>query len=134
MLYRYMKIRADSTKRAAEVVQPRYDDDDVSEIGYISSMRDEVFLRDDNRVNLVWFVKVPATGAEYSCSYERGFPDFRKGDDVKIIRPKNVEDEAGEGYIVGLHEKLTGKAGVVSMIDEESLELVMPDADPQDPY
>jgi hypothetical protein len=113
MLYRYLKIRRDSAKRAAEVVRLKLDENDVTEIGYISSMRDEVFLRDENRVNLVWFVKVPATGAEYSCSYEYGFPDFRQGDDVTIIHPQNVGDEAGYGYIVGLHYKLTGKAALV---------------------
>jgi hypothetical protein len=127
MLNRYSKIRQDSTKRAAKVVQPKEDDDDVAEIGYISSMRDEVFLRKENRVNLVWFVKVPATGAEYSCSYENGFADFRKGDAVRIIRPKDVSDEAGFGYIVGLHYKLTGKAALVWVIDEDNLELDLPD-------
>ena len=133
MLYRYMKIREDSAKRAAEVVRPSQDDDDVAEIGYIYSMRDEVFLRDENQVNLVWFIKVPATGARYSCSYQRGFPDFRKGDDVRIIRPKNLEDEAGYGYVVGLHEKLTGKAALVWVIDEEHLEMDMPEPDPPEP-
>jgi hypothetical protein len=129
MLYRYLKIRQDSAKRAAEVVQLKLDNDDVSEIGYISSMRNEVFLRDDNRVNLVWFVKVPATGAEYSCSYENGFPDFRKGDDVRIIHPKNAGDEAGFGYIIGLHYKLTGETALVWVIDEENLELDRPNPD-----
>jgi hypothetical protein len=109
MLYRYIKIRADSAKRAAAVVYPKEDEDSVSEIGYIYEMRDEVFLQEDNRVNLVWFIKVPATGGRYSCSYERGFPDFRKGDDVRIIRPKDLASEAGFGYVVGLHEKLTAK-------------------------
>ena len=132
MLYRYIKIRQDSGKRAAEIVRPTQGVDDAGEIGYIYSMRDEVFLRDENRVNLVWFIKVPATGSRYSCSYERGFPDFHKGDDVKIIRPKNLEDEAGYGYIVGLHEKLTGKAALVWVIDEEQLEMNMPEPDPPD--
>lgn len=95
MLSRYMKIRADSEKRAAAVVQLEEDGESVSEIGYIYSMRDEVFLRDENQVNLVWFIKVPATGDRYSCSYERGFPEFRVGDDVRIIRPKDVATDAG---------------------------------------
>jgi hypothetical protein len=133
MLYRYTKIRKDSAMRAAQVVRPKQDDDDVAEIGYIYSMRDEVFLRDENRVNLVWFIKVPATGARYSCSYERGFPDFRKGDDVRIIRQKNLEDEAGYGYVVGLHDKLTGKAALVYVNDEEQLEMDMPEPDPPEP-
>lgn len=123
MLYRYTKIREDSAKRAADVVRPRQDDEDVAEVGYIYSMRDELFLRDDNQINLVWFVEVPATGARYSCSYERGFPNFRKGDDVRIIHSKNVEDESSFGYVVGLHEKLSGKAALVWVIDEEQLEI-----------
>jgi hypothetical protein len=133
MLYRDVKIRQDSTKRAAEVVHLKLDDDDVTEIGYISSMRNEVFLRDENRVNLVWFVKVPATGAEYSCSYEYGLPDFRQGDDVRIIHSQNVGDEAGYGYIVGLHYKLTGRTALVWVIDEENLELDRPEPDPPEP-
>ena len=133
IFYRYVKIREDSAKRAAEVVRPRMSDDDVAEFGYVYSMRDEIFLRDENRVNLVWFIKVPATGARYSCSYERGFPDFRKGDDIRIIRPKNLEDDAGYGCVVGLHEKLTGKSALVWVIDEEQLEMDMPEPDPPEP-
>jgi hypothetical protein len=129
MLYRYKKISEDSANRAAEVVQPKQDDDEIAEIGYIYSMRDEIFLRDENRVNLVWFIKVPTSGARYSCSYEHGFPDFRKGDDVRIIRPRNLEDGAGYGYVVGLHEKLTGKAALVWVNDEEQMEMDMPEPD-----
>lgn len=62
MLYRYVEIRKDFASRASKLVRPTKDDgNDVVEVGYIYSMRDEVFLRDDNRVNLIWFVKVPAT-------------------------------------------------------------------------
>jgi hypothetical protein len=131
MLYRYMKIREDSAKRAAQIVQPRLDDDDAGEVGYIYSMRNELFLRDDDRVNLVWFIKVPVTGARYSCSYERGFSDFRKGDDVTIIRPRNVEGEADYGYVVGLHDNLRGKVALVWVIDEEQLEMEIPEPDPE---
>lgn len=35
MLYRYMKIRGDSSRRAAVVVRPRLDEDEVAEIGYV---------------------------------------------------------------------------------------------------
>jgi hypothetical protein len=123
MFNRYMKIRADSEKRAAAVVQPREDTDSVSEIGYVYSMRDEMFLRDDNRVNLVWFIKIPATGDRYSCSYERGFPSFKVGDDVRVIRPRNVASDAGYGYIAGLHENLRGKVALVWVIDVDALEM-----------
>jgi hypothetical protein len=128
--YRYMKIRADSAKRAAVMVR---DDDDVAEIGYVYDMRDEVFLRDDSQVNLVRFIKVPATGARYSCSYEEGFPDFRKGDDVRIIRPKDLIDGSGYGYVVGLHEKLIGKVALVSVNDLEELEMDMEPPNPPEP-
>lgn len=126
MLYRYMKIRQDSAKRAAEIIQPRQDDDVVAEIGYVESMRNELFLRgDDPRRNLVWFVRVPATGADYSCVYEKGFPDFSEGDDVRIIHPKDLNDQAGDGYVVGLHYK-RGKVALVWVIT-----IGMPDTDPQ---
>jgi len=117
MLYRYIKIEQDSAKRAV-VITPRLTDDDVAEIGYIEEMRDELFLRGDYpHRNLVWFVHVPATGRLYSCPYEYGFPDFRTGDDVEIIHPKNVGDQAGNGYVIGLHGKLTGKGALVWVIE-----------------
>jgi hypothetical protein len=117
-------------KARAVVVRPNEDDDSISEIGYIYSMRDEVFLRDENRVNLVWFVKVPATGARYSCAYEEGFSESRKGDDVSIVRPNDLTSGAGYGYVLGLQEKLKGKSALVLVIDEEELEM---DIDPPDP-
>jgi hypothetical protein len=120
---RYVRIRKDAVQRAARVVYPKQDETSVSEIGYVSSMRDEIFLRPDDRINLVWFVKIPSTGALYSCSYERGFPSFKVGDDVRIIRPKDVASDAGFGYIVGLHEQLNGKTALVWVIDEERLEM-----------
>jgi hypothetical protein len=123
MLTRYVKIREDSARRAAETVHPKEDDESVSEVGYVYSMRDEVFLQKDNRVNLVWFIKVPATGNRYSCSYEGGFPEFRVGDDVRIIRPKDVATDAGYGYVMGLHERISGKAALVWVIDEDELEV-----------
>ncbi len=130
VLYRYVKITSDLAKRAAAIVHPKEDEDSVSEIGYIYAMRDEIFLRDDNRVNLVWFIKVPATGDRYSCPYENGFADFRKGDDVRLIRPKDLESESGYGYMVGLHEKLTGRAALVGVIDVDELEMAIPEPDP----
>jgi hypothetical protein len=88
-------------------------------------MRDEIFLREDNRVNLVWFIKVPDSGRRYSCSYEIGFPEFKIGHDVQIIRPKEVEAEAGYGYVVGLHGKTKGKTALVWVIDLDTLELIV---------
>jgi hypothetical protein len=123
ILYRYIEVERDLGKRSASIVQPKVDEDSVSEIGYIYSMRDELFLKEDNTINLVWFIKIPATGERYSCSWERGFSEFRTGDDVRLIRPRDVSMEAGDGYIVGLHDRRTGKASLVWVIDVESLEL-----------
>jgi hypothetical protein len=45
-----------------------------SEIGYIESMRDEVFLHKDNTMNLVWFIKIPATEQRYFESAAPAIP------------------------------------------------------------
>lgn len=119
-----MKVRADSEKRAAVLVRPKDDEESVPEIGYMYSMRDEVFLRDDNRVNLVWFIKVPATGNRYSCSYmNRVSPTSGSVTTVRIVRPKEVASDAGDGYVIGLHGKISGKSALVWVIDEEELEM-----------
>lgn len=43
------------------------------------------------------------------------------------VRPHSArrEGEAGYGYVIGLHEKLMGKAARVWVIDEEQLEMDM---------
>jgi hypothetical protein len=83
---------------------------------------DEVFLRDENKINLVWFVKIPATGKVYSCSYDEGFSQFRTGDDVRLIHPRDSSD-ANYGYVSGLRDGTSGKTAVVWVIDEDELEL-----------
>jgi len=133
LLYRYIKVQQDANRRAAAVIRPVIDNDDVAEIGYVYSMRDEIYLREVPEKNLVWFIKVPATGARYSCQYEYGFPEFRKGDDVRIIHPRDLTEGSGEGYIIGLHEKLTGKTALVNVNDEEELEMDIPEPDLPDP-
>jgi hypothetical protein len=117
------RLEDDLNRRSSSVVHAVMDDDSVSEIGYIYSMRDELFLNGDNTINLVWFIKVPATGERFSCSWERGFSGFKKGDDVRLIRAKDVMSESGYGYVIGLHDKLEGKTSLVNVNDEESLEL-----------
>jgi hypothetical protein len=129
MLIRYVKVETDLNRRSAIIVHPRKDEGSVLEIGYIYSMRDEIFLRDDNRINLVWFVRVPATGKRYSCSFDRGFSEFRTGDDVVIVRPSDLS-EGGYGYVTGLHEKVTGKSVLVWVIDEDDLDGVEVDPAP----
>jgi len=86
-------------------------------------------LREAPEKNLVWFIKVPATGTRYSCQYEYGLPDFKKGNDVLIVHPKDLTDGSGSGYVIGLHEKLTGKVALVNVNDEAELEMDMPEPD-----
>ena len=124
MLYRYIQVASDLSKRSESIVRPEIGENDVSEIGYIYQMRNELFLKDDNTINLVWFVKIPATGEIYSCSWERGFSQFKTGDDVRLIRPKDlIKDGAGYGYIIGLHWELSGKTSLVWVVDNEYDEL-----------
>ena len=72
MRYRYVQVEGDLSKRSAIVVKPKIDEDSVSEIGYIYQMRDELFLKSDNKINLVWFVKIPATGERDEETLEMG--------------------------------------------------------------
>jgi hypothetical protein len=129
LLYRYVKVEQDVARRAAEVVRVKMHDDDVAQVGYIYEMRDEIYLRDMPEKNLVWFIKVPASGVRYSCQYESGFPDFRKGDDVRISHPDDLTKGSGMGYVIGLHEKLEGKIALVNVNDEEQLEMDAPEPD-----
>lgn len=123
MLHLYIQVERDLRTRSASVVQTPVTSNTVSEIGYIYSMRDELFLHDDNTINLVWFIKVPASGERYSCSWERGFSGFKTGDDVLLIRPKTLTPDSDYGYVVGLHDQLEDKVSLVSLADEESLEM-----------
>jgi hypothetical protein len=123
MLARYMKVEADLNRRSAIVVQPKLDGDEVAEIGYIASMRDELFLRKENEINLVWFVKIPATGKVYSCSYEHGFSQFKTGDDVRLLHARDSSD-ADYGYVSGLHWETSGKTAEVWVVDEDELEIL----------
>lgn len=130
LLYRYVKVEQDAARRSAVVVQPKVLDSDVAEIGYIYSMRDEIFLREAPEKNLVWFIKVPETGTRYSCQYQYGVPDFKQGDDVRIIHARDLTDGSDDGYVIGLHGKLTGKVALVNIADEEELEM---DIEPETP-
>lgn len=130
MLYRYIKVETDLKRRSAVTIHAEVDNQSVEEFGYIYSKRDELFLKDDNTENLVWFIDVPQTGARYSCSFEEGFSKFKVGDNVRLIRPKDTDDEAGYGYVVGLYYKETGKAAAVWVIDEANLDITIGDSPP----
>jgi hypothetical protein len=103
----HLKIQRYLDKKSAIVVHPKVGETDVSELGYIYSMRRDNPIHDDE-LNLVWFVVVPATNVHYSCSYEAGFPDFKTGDSVRLIHTKS-DDEGDYGYIIGLHDKEQGR-------------------------
>jgi hypothetical protein len=121
----YEKIQADLQRKSAIAVQPTVGAGDASEIGYIYSMRRETYIR-EGRLNLVWFVVVPATNIHYSCSYEAGFPDFKTGDSVGIIHT-NSDEEGHYGYIIGLHDNKQGKVASVWNFNLDTAELDLPD-------
>jgi hypothetical protein len=123
-LYRnYVKIRRELRENSARTVRPRVDDESVSEIGYIFSMRRETYIR-EGRLNLVWFIAVPSENTRWSCSYQTGFPDFKVGDGVRIIHKKGDVDTVDySGYLIGLHGKEQGKATDVWALDLDDLEL-----------
>ena len=114
-LRNHLKIQWELERRSAIIVRPKVGDGDTSDFGYIYSMRRDTPVHDDE-LNLVWFVVVPTTNVHYSCSYEAGFPDFKTGDSVRLIHTKSDED-ADEGYIIGLHDNEQGKVTEVWNFD-----------------
>ena len=109
-------------RNSQRVVEPSVDDKSISGIG-IFSMRRDTHIR-EGRLNLVWFIAVPATGSRHSCSYQSGFPDLKVGDGVRIIHKKNDADNVDfTGYFIGLHEKEQGKAAAVCAVDLDELEM-----------
>lgn len=116
----YLGIRRDLERKSAIVVHPRVGDNEASDIGYIYSMRRENHIR-EGRLNLVWFVVIPATNVHYSCPYEEGFSDFKTGDSVRLIHTTS-EEEGDYGYIIGLYDKESGKAASVWNFDLDSAE------------
>lgn len=123
----YRKIQAELHRNSQRVVQPSVDDKSVSEIGYIFSTRRDTYIR-EGRLNLVWFIAVPATGSRYSCSYEYGYPDFKIGDGVRLIHKKeDIDNVDFTGYIIGLHEREQGKTTEVWALDLDDLEMDLDD-------
>jgi hypothetical protein len=119
----YLSIQKDIRETAAVVVHPVTNSGDVTEIGYVFSMRRDRDIREGSW-NLVWFIATPEKGVRYSCKYEEGFQGFKVGDGVKIIR-KNIDlaDAPEDAYIVGLHDNEQGKASIVFTNDLDILEL-----------
>jgi hypothetical protein len=123
LIENYQKVHAEIREEAATVIKPAVDEGSVSEVGYIFSMRRETYIRDPN-FNLVWFIAVPATGERYSCKYLGGFQDFKTGDGVALIHPKDDEGSVDHAsYIVGLHDREQGKASLIGVNNLEILEL-----------
>jgi hypothetical protein len=78
----------------------------------------------EGTLNLVWFVVVPSRNTRWSCSYQAGFSDFKVGDSVRIIHEKlGIDTVDFSGYLIGLHEKISGRATDVWAIGLEDLEL-----------
>lgn len=121
----YENIQRDLKHKSSIVVRPVVRDGSARDIGYIYSMRRETNVREGN-LNLVWFVIVPATNVRYSCSYEDGYSEFRKGDSVAIIHTKS-DEEGDYGFIVGLHDNEVGKVASVWNFDLITAEMDMPE-------
>jgi len=95
----------------------------VREIGYIQDLR---ITRDLNerRKKILWWVKVPSTNKTYSCSWEAGFPEYKKGEGVVLIHiPGGTETADWYGYIIGLHGNHKGKQTLVWALDVDDLDL-----------
>jgi hypothetical protein len=119
----YVKIQRELHEKSSRIVRPEVDDESVSEIGYVYSMRRETYIR-EGRLNLVWFIAVPSENTRWSCSYQAGFPDFKVGDGVKIIHKRSDVDTVDySGYVIGLHDKEQGKVTDVWVLDEDELEM-----------
>jgi hypothetical protein len=118
-----MKVQHELREKSTSFVRPVVDDDSVSEIGYIYSMRRETYIR-EGRLNLVWFVAVPSENTRWSCAYDAGFPDFTVGDGVSIIHKKDaINADDYTGYLIGLHETERGRATRIWALDEDELEM-----------
>jgi hypothetical protein len=117
LIMNYNKIERELHKNEARVTQPRVNDDAKAEIGYIYQMRNETQIR-EGRLNLVWFVVVPATNVHYSAVYDSGYADWKMGDSIRLIHNKN-DDESDYGYLVGMHDKKLGKATFVWTINSD---------------
>jgi len=117
----YARIQADMRSRGGHIIRPAVDDESVSEIGYLFSMRRDKYIR-EGRFNLVWFIAIPATNTRYSCVYEAGFPDFKVGDGVRVIHKRaGIDAMDYTGYVIGLHEREMGKVAEVEAVDLEQL-------------
>jgi hypothetical protein len=117
LILNYVHIESQLKKSEARIIHPRIDDDAKSEIGYIYAMRNETQIR-DNRLNLVWFVVVPATNVHYSGVYDSGYGDWKVGDSIHLIHNKD-DSEADYGYLVGMHDQKQGKSTFVWIINSD---------------
>jgi hypothetical protein len=119
----HMQVEKNTAEKAAYPVVPKVDSDQISEIGYIFEVRDEINYRDRIR-NVMWWVKVPHTNKLYSCSWEGGFHGFKKHDGVRIIHKRADPDQVDySGYLVGLHGDKVGRVASVWALDVEEIEL-----------
>jgi hypothetical protein len=118
LIRNYVKIERELHHNEAYVVHPKVTDTDKAEIGYIYELRNETEIR-EGRLNLVWFVVVPATNVHYSGIYDSGYTGWKKGDSIQIIHNKD-DDEADYGFLVGLHEPKQGKATFVWIINSDN--------------
>jgi hypothetical protein len=128
----FRRLEADTRKKESWIVPPTVDEESVSEIGYVHSLRNEINFREHKR-DIMWWVKVPATNKTYSCSWESGYSGFRQDDGVRIIHKRTGVDTVDySGFIVGLHDNEQGRSAAVWAVDLDDLD-VEPDDPPDNP-
>lgn len=118
----WRKLEADAAQRERSVLPLRVDADSAEEVGYIQQIKRVDHLW-ENRREIYWFVKIPATNKVYSCSWEGGFAGFARDDAVKLIHKKSDDDADGDysGFIVGLHGQQPGRSAQVWALDVDDL-------------
>jgi hypothetical protein len=126
----FRQLGADSWRKESWIVPPTVDDESVSEVGYVHSLRSEINFREQKR-EIMWWVKVPATNKTYSCSWESGYSGFRQDDGVRIIHKRTGVDTVDySGFIVGLHDKERVRSAAVWALDLDDLDVDDPPDSP----
>ena len=112
--------RKSDRKESYEVV-PLPEQGDISEIGYVYDVRDEIDFRNRER-EVRWWVKIPATNQLYSCSWEAGYAGFLKNDAVTLVHKRDeIDTDDHYGFMVGLHGEKKGRTAQVWAENTEDL-------------
>ncbi len=117
----YYKIEQEAKKKADYKVNFVMEPSHVRETGYIFDLR---VTRDliEHEKKILWWIKVPSTNKIYACSWESGFPEYKKDEGVILIHiPGGTDSINWYGYIIGLHGSHKGKRTLVWALDVDDL-------------